>query len=123
MPHHDVAALTLPANPESVRTARRFVAERVSGCPADVAADAVLLTSELATNCVMHARTDFVLQVLVDPGGVRVEIADQDPDLPCLDDAGDHRGLVLVRDLAAEWGAERAEDGRGKVVWFLVRGT
>ena len=112
--------MTLPATPDSVRTARRFVAERVRRCPVSVASDCLLLTSELATNCVVHARTDYVVRVDVEEGKVRVEVADDEPELPHLDDRG--HGLRLVEDLAAKWGAEACVDGPGKVVWFEVEG-
>lgn len=112
--------MTLPATPESVRTARRFVDERVRACPPSVADNALLLTSELCTNCVVHARTDYVLRVRVPDadGGVRVEVHDDDPALPAVTERG--HGMRLVDALAADWGVERVE-GRGKVVWFEVR--
>jgi anti-sigma regulatory factor (Ser/Thr protein kinase) len=112
--------MTLPATPDSVRTARRFVAERVRRCPVTVASDCLLLTSELATNCVLHARTDYVVRVAVDEGLVRVEVADREPDLPHVDERG--RGLRLVEDLATAWGTDPCVDGPGKVVWFEVAG-
>lgn len=115
----DDASMTLPATPESVRTARRFVAERVRSCPDDVAANALLLTSELCTNCVVHARSDYVLRVQVGAGKVRVEVADDDPALP---QTGEGRGLRMVDQLAARWGTELADRGSGKVVWFEVGG-
>ena len=110
--------MTLPATPDSVKTARRFVAERVRRCPGEVASDCLLLTSELATNCVMHARTDYVVRVDVGEGRVRVEVVDNEPDLPQLRDEG--HGLRMVDDLATTWGTEPRVDGPGKVVWFEV---
>jgi anti-sigma regulatory factor (Ser/Thr protein kinase) len=112
--------MTLPATPESVRTARRFVAERVRRCPVAVASDCLLLTSELATNCVVHARTDYVVRVEVEDGRVRVEVADDEPDPPRLRERGN--GLRMVEDLAASWGTEPCVDGPGKIVWFELRG-
>lgn len=111
--------MRFPATPESVRTARRFVAERVRACPDQVAANAVLLTSELCTNCVVHARGDYVLRVRVGNGTVRVEVADDDPDVPV---QGRGRGLRIVEDVATRWGTELAEREPGKVVWFELRG-
>ena len=121
VPQPDAATLTLPAIPASVRTARRFVAEHVAGFSAPVAANAVLLTSEIATNCVVHGRTDFVVRVVVDERGVRVEVADDDPGLPCIDQQEGRRGLRIVQQVAAAWGVERRPDADGKVVWFEVR--
>ena len=112
--------MTLPATPDSVRTARRFVAERVRRCPVGVASDCLLLTSELATNCVVHARTDYVVRVVLEEGKVRVEVVDDEPDMPQVCERG--RGLRMVDDLAAAWGAEPCVDGPGKIVWFEIEG-
>jgi anti-sigma regulatory factor (Ser/Thr protein kinase) len=107
--------MTFPATQDSVRTARLFVAERVRPCPEERAADAILLVSELATNCVVHARSDYEVRVGVDGGRVRIEVSDRDPGLPSPSEDG--RGLHLVIDLADRWGTD-ADDGGGKVVWF-----
>jgi anti-sigma regulatory factor (Ser/Thr protein kinase) len=115
----DEASMSLPATPDSVRTARRFVADRVEGWPEDLVADALLLTSELATNCVVHARSDYLLKVQVERPAVRVEVCDDDPDVPRVDDRG--RGMRLVDELASAWGVEPMVDGPGKVVWFELR--
>src|SRR3982750_3083026 len=50
------------AEPESVRKARRFVVESLAGFVDDPAA-VELLTSELATNAVVHAKTGFRVRV------------------------------------------------------------
>jgi anti-sigma regulatory factor (Ser/Thr protein kinase) len=107
--------MTFPATPESVRTARRFVHERIEDCPAAVAENALLLTSELCTNCVVHARTDYVLRVHVEGDAVRIEVCDEDPVLPTVTQRG--RGMRLVDELAAAWGADPI-GATGKVVWF-----
>jgi anti-sigma regulatory factor (Ser/Thr protein kinase) len=107
--------MRFPATRDSVRTARSFVAERVRPCPEQRAADAVLLVSELATNCVVHARCDYEVRVRVDGDRVRIEVGDRDPGLPAPNENG--RGLRLVIDLADRWGADADDDG-GKVVWF-----
>ncbi len=52
--------------PESVAAARRFVQEALGTQPAKIADAAELMVSELATNCVRHAQTDF--EVTVDSG-------------------------------------------------------
>lgn len=108
--------MRLPAVPKSVRTARAFVAERVEGCDPELAADTVLLVSELATNCVVHARSDFEVRVFVDGGHVRIEVGDQDAEVPRPVEGG--RGLRLVIDLSDRWGTE--PQGSGKVVWFEI---
>ena len=82
---------------------------------------AVLLTSELVTNAVVHARTPVRLTVYHDTV-LTVEVADGSPVLPAPspispdDDRG--RGLTLVAKLADRWGAR--PEGTGKVVWFVL---
>ena len=56
---HPIVRAAYPADRTSVARARRFVRETLIGWGAgDATDDAVLLTSELATNAVVHARTD-----------------------------------------------------------------
>ena len=81
---------------------------------------AVLLTTELVTNAIVHARTDFALRVTTSLDRLRVEVADSSQDPPRLvpiqglDDHG--RGLHLVEALSASWGVDWRDDG--KAVWF-----
>ena len=102
--------------------ARRFVTAVMDalGLPAG---NIPLLVSELATNAVKHARSVFTVTVSGSPGGVRVEVADDDPRQPKAEIAGgwaqSGRGLFLVQSLATRWGVERAREG-GKRIWFEV---
>ena len=83
---------------------------------------ALLLTSEVVSNAVLHARTEIALVVVVEPPVVRVEVADDEERPPELrlsteeDTSG--RGMMLVELLSAAWGV-RPFDG-GKCVWFEV---
>jgi anti-sigma regulatory factor (Ser/Thr protein kinase) len=105
----------------SARAARRFVASVLEGTrlPVDMI---VLLVSELATNAVLHARTDFTVRVEVDELAdvARVEVEDANERPPSIAhtpaEATSGRGLQLVQALAESWGVE----GRmaGKLVWF-----
>jgi anti-sigma regulatory factor (Ser/Thr protein kinase) len=105
----------------SPRAARRFVAEALEGTnlPVDLI---VLLVSELATNAVLHARTDYVVRLAVDADHerARVEVEDANERPPSIahtpPEATSGRGLQLVQKLAESWGVE----GRtaGKLVWF-----
>jgi anti-sigma regulatory factor (Ser/Thr protein kinase) len=116
--------LELPAQPSSPRHARHFVGDvlRDHGVRSgDVVDAALLLTSELVTNAVLHAAGTINVEVDIDLRGVRVEVADgtagapqpqpADPD----DTSG--RGLHLVAAMARAWGVEQAP-ADGKVVWF-----
>lgn len=114
--------LRLPPEGPSSRAARRFVADVLAG--ADIDGDtldaAVLLTSELTTNAVLHARSDLTVAVTVGAERIRIEVADDNPRLPSpvfvSVDALSGRGLQLVQSVATNWGIESHD--AGKVVWF-----
>jgi anti-sigma regulatory factor (Ser/Thr protein kinase) len=113
-----------PASPPSVRAARAFVADALAGAERDGQVDGELvqlLTSELATNAVLHARSQFRVRVISDPSSVRVEVVNSEPELLlAMREPSEHggRGLQLVKQLSADWGAESSRDD--KVVWFEV---
>jgi anti-sigma regulatory factor (Ser/Thr protein kinase) len=85
-----------------------------------IADDAALLVSELVTNVVVHARSDVAVRLWRTDSGIRVEIADRDPEAvvsrPFNPEALGGRGLHLVEALAREWGVRPAPPG--KTVWF-----
>src|SRR5579864_3259926 len=103
---------------------RRFVATTAQAWGVDVF-PIVLLSDELATNVVDHARTDFDVHLSLQPDCVRVEVSDDSPTMPSQRnpglDADRGRGLLLIDQLAETWGAERR--GGGKAVWFTVAGA
>lgn len=89
----------------------------------------LLVTSELVTNALRHARTSITVFVRPQAEGcVRVEVFDRDTRLPMAvsadDDATSGRGLHIVAAVAADWGSRTEErDGiHGKVVWADVCG-
>lgn len=116
------ARLSLAPQVASAGLARRWLAEQLSGSKIDLAETALLLTSEIVTNAVLHARTPIDVAVQIAPGRVRVEVADRSPVLPVTKhydrSAETGRGLVLLEALASDWGVEAAPGG--KVVWFDV---
>ena len=82
-----------------------------------------LLTSEVVTNAMVHARSGPQLAVEVKDDAVRVAVRDASPQLPVrrlnrLDDLSG-RGVVIVEELATAWGVERERNG-AKRVWFEV---
>ena len=114
-------SITLLPEPRSAGEARHFVAEHLRDVVSDdVTEIAVLLTSELVTNVIVHARTPLRLDLEAEGGAVRVAIADEltRPPVPRLlgDGRLTGRGIHLVQSLAREWGVEPTE--RGKRVWF-----
>lgn len=115
----------LEAVPSSAGVARSFVRAAFAGLDQDSEDLALLLTSELVTNAILHARTPLQLGVLLDGGKALVCVADrldEGPALVPLRQSGDRfggRGLALVADLAEAWGTT-AHTG-GKTVWFLIR--
>ena len=103
--------------------ARRFAAEAIGEVPIDVLQTIELMVSELATNCIRHAATNFELTVCRTPDEVRVEATDHAGGEPAIRSAkksdSSGRGLRIVEMLADEWGVRRAP-GRGKTVWFTL---
>ncbi|MDP8969647.1 MAG: ATP-binding protein [Actinomycetota bacterium] len=121
----DVIHATTELAPEatSARVARRFVGATLTAWSCSELADvAELLTTELVTNALLHARTDLQLHLHRRDERVRIEVEDGNSHLPAVrnyDEEGQTgRGMVLVEALAAAWGADQTE--RGKVVWAEV---
>jgi anti-sigma regulatory factor (Ser/Thr protein kinase) len=117
---------SFPATPAAVRSARQLVARALRDATPAVLDIAVLLTSELATNAVLHARTPFELRITDGGSTVRVEVADGQSRLPVMRNYGPEsptgRGLRLLQSGASRWGVERVTGG-GKSVWFEIDTT
>jgi anti-sigma regulatory factor (Ser/Thr protein kinase) len=113
---------TFAPEASEVSSARHFVASVLDAWELECE-DLPLLVSELATNAVLHARSDFEVTVLRSEGHVRVEVFDQNTRLPSFavapPDAYSGRGLMLLRELASAWGVESHSD-IGKTIWFEV---
>lgn len=113
----------------SVATARAFVRDTLQGWGfADVVDDAVVLTSELVTNAVVHAGTHADLLCLRSDDGVRIEVSDRYPERevplqgsPVTMGSPDReggRGLQLCAALAGHWGVDYTPTH--KTVWFRL---
>jgi anti-sigma regulatory factor (Ser/Thr protein kinase) len=123
-----LGTLTVPGRPEHVREARAFVSKALGELHPGLDT-AVLLTSELVTNAVMHSSSRCAggvvsIRILESGGGVRVEVIDEGSDLssPVVRGdvyASDGHGLFLVQALADQWGYLR--DDRRTNVWFWLR--
>jgi anti-sigma regulatory factor (Ser/Thr protein kinase) len=107
----------------SIPMARRYVLERIGGCRVDQEI-ALLLTSELVTNAIRHARTRFAVEVNHSDGvELRVAVSDDSPAQPRVvvapPEAQSGRGLFFVDQYASAWGVDATPDG-GKRVWFAL---
>ena len=113
----------------SVATARSFVRDTLQGWGfADIIDDAVVLTSELVTNAVVHAGTAADVLCLRSDDGARIEVADHYPEreIPLQGaaismsspDREGGRGLQLCAALASRWGVDYTPTQ--KLVWFQL---
>ncbi|CAM5350129.1 SpoIIE family protein phosphatase [Streptomyces tanashiensis] len=110
----------------SVAAARAFVRDTLQGWGhPELVDDAVVLTSELVTNAVIHAGTAAEVLCLRSDDSVRVEVADRYPEreIPVQSgrsfgspDRENGRGLLLCAALAHRWGVDYSPTR--KHVWF-----
>jgi anti-sigma regulatory factor (Ser/Thr protein kinase) len=118
-----------PESTSSVPLARHFVTKSLTAVAPELSETAALLVSELATNAVVHAESEFeVVVVYPSPSGrVRIEVSDREKSLPTPSRPPPHvphgRGLLLVSTLADEWGVQEPRRRAGKAVWFELTPT
>jgi anti-sigma regulatory factor (Ser/Thr protein kinase) len=130
-----VASAAYQPEPTAAAAARRFVRDTlqswvVTGDAGDgrgVVDDAVLLTSELVTNAVVHAGTPVQVTCKLASGEVEVVVSDCHPARLVPEPAeGEHgaaertsgRGLLLPAALASAWGVTYGPSA--KAVWFRL---
>ena len=112
-----------PCRRQAVGQARRFARETLRDEPAATLEAVELMVSELATNCVQHAQSDFEITIERSAETIRVEASD--------DGSGGHptrrspspreptgRGLLVVEALSEAWGVDTRSEG--KTVWFSL---
>jgi anti-sigma regulatory factor (Ser/Thr protein kinase) len=111
--------------PTAVREARQFVRSTTTYLDADRLDDLLILTSELVTNAVLHARTPLEVGITVTDDAVVICVADSADGTPThqapSDGRENGRGIMLVRELADDWGVAPHATRQGKAVWFLFR--
>ncbi len=134
-PDERVATAAYPPEPSAAGQARHFVRETLrswrvpgpAGRACDLVDDAVLLTSELVTNAVVHAGTQVQVTCRMSGGGIEVAVRDRHPARalgssgpPPDDPAGrtSGRGLLLPSALASAWGVTYTRTS--KAVWFRI---
>ena len=119
----------LAGTPHAAPLARIFVREHLRRLlPVPVLETVELLTTELVTNVVLHAKTSVRLGVTCDEHNVVVSVEDRNPQSP-LDRqrhlVGDElletgRGMTVIASLADDFGWSRLADGSGKVMSFTL---
>jgi anti-sigma regulatory factor (Ser/Thr protein kinase) len=107
------------------RAARCFVVETLQQWGREeLIDDAAIAVTELATNAVIHARSDFDVAMSLSDGGVRIAVSDGSRTLPVLHepslDAPSGRGVAVVAALTDRWGIELGRTP-GKTVWVVLR--
>jgi anti-sigma regulatory factor (Ser/Thr protein kinase) len=114
----------LPVSHQAPAVARDFL--RHTSCAVHHSAlvdDALLLTSELVTNSVLHGGPPLVIAVECDAEQLQVRVRDGSPAVPAPQEPAQSdengRGLALVAALSADWGVDPEPDG--KYVWFAIR--
>jgi anti-sigma regulatory factor (Ser/Thr protein kinase) len=116
------SARRFPCRAESVAAARHFIRDVLQNRPRELVEAAELMTSELATNCVRHAHSDFELAIHDSREEIRVEVSDSGQGQPTLrsptpqEHSG--RGLLIVEELSTSWGVIPSPNG--KLVWFTL---
>lgn len=131
-----VRRVRLPADRRTPAAARAVVRSVLDETKLESLADAaLLLTTELSTNAVVHAGTDLELEVVADQRGLTVTVIDAargvapadetggsngfHPAARALADLSDRgRGLLLVDHFAHRWGTTHHDGGKG--VWFQL---
>ena len=109
-----MSSMQLPPDPSSVPVARQLVHEVTAHLPRRAREAAELVASELATNSVVHAGTEFEVFAAADDETVEVVVADRTGwSATGVDGAG--HGLLLVGLLSSDWATQIEADG--KRVW------
>lgn len=119
------SSIELPATSEAPAIARHFVATTLDcvAHPTSMLDVAILLTSELVTNAVLHGTPPIELTVECVGHSSEIRVRDQHPRTPTLKDPTPldtgGRGMMLVDLLADTWGVAAARPG--KETWFRLR--
>jgi anti-sigma regulatory factor (Ser/Thr protein kinase) len=122
----NIVQFELPPSRESPSIARQAVAEACErwDLPFQAVDTALLATSELVTNAVMHAGTPLVLAVEYEDHSLTIAVGDGDSSIPEVrppsEEREDGRGMAIVDRLGVTWGVQRTI--LGKTVWvsFVV---
>ncbi|WDZ86280.1 SpoIIE family protein phosphatase [Micromonospora cathayae] len=131
-PDEHVRRVRLPADRRTPATARAVVRSVLAEADLEeLLNEALLLTTELSTNAVEHARTELDMEVVADRFGLSVMVSDyaagpvDELTVGVRNDSADitevaerGRGLLLVDHFASCWGTTYLPSGKG--VWFRL---
>jgi anti-sigma regulatory factor (Ser/Thr protein kinase) len=112
-----------PSLATSASSARAFLRAALETWRLDGFGDVTeLLTDELVGNVVRHVGSPMTLRLVRHPDFIRVEVDDPSTNPPRLlhpdEETTRGRGIMLVNELASEWGIEIRPSG--KTVWFEI---
>jgi DNA-binding NarL/FixJ family response regulator/anti-sigma regulatory factor (Ser/Thr protein kinase) len=115
------AHIGLPPDLSSAAQARSFLRGTLPSWSLSSLIDsALLLTTELVTNAVIHARSPVGVTLKLTGDRLRVEVADHGPGALIMREPVESdtfgRGLQLLEALSSAWGT--SADEQGKLVWF-----
>ena len=115
-----VRRIRLPADRHTPGAAREIVRAALAEVGlTDLMNEALLLTTELATNGVVHAGTDIDVEIVADGDELTVTVTDFADGLPTritpngVELAEGGRGMLLVDHFATSWGTTHHPGGKG----------
>jgi anti-sigma regulatory factor (Ser/Thr protein kinase) len=115
-----VIRATLDPGTDAPGSARRLLERAASDLPKRVQQDAQVIVSEIVTTTVLHCswdhRYDIVLDVVVLPDTLRVEVSDRCPRIA--NQQPDLSTLRLIGQFATRWGSEQRDDLH--MAWFEI---
>ena len=112
--------MRLAPDKQASATARRFVRSTLRrwGLASSVVDHAILVSSELASNAIVHARSPFLIEIGVDHSTVRISVTDGVAASLSAWVMEPTHGLSIVDALCDSWGATEVRDG--KMVWAVL---
>lgn len=108
------------ADSDELADVREFLRDTVASQDLGEPAFAEFVVTELATNSIVHAGSNFRVRIGFTPNCLRIEVTDDSSDPPLLgrNQPAVH-GLEMVDRLVNDWGYELRRGG-GKTVWADV---
>jgi len=118
--HRDEETRCFAGETSEIGAARGFVADTLNSWGLQhLIDDGAIVVSELATNAIIHAKSDFAVSLSSHGDAVRVAVHDHSPATPAMRSpmpvAISGRGLRLITALTRRWGTDLVSDG--KIVW------